>query len=127
MNRPHTILVVDDDPVQAQEIAEMLTAADYAVRTALTGDEALTALLSQPPSLAVVDCHLPDRSGLSVMRLALGAGGRTPFVVITGEPDLPDAGAGLASAVRFLRKPLDLRELLSVVDSLLHHTRSTAA
>lgn len=127
MSRFHTILVVDDDPAQAQEIAETLTAARYAVRTASTGDDALAELLSDPPSLAIIDCHLPGRSGLSVMRLALGAGRCTPFVVITGQPDLPDGAAGLSNAVRFLRKPLDLRALLGVVDSLIRQAGSSAA
>lgn len=116
---PKSILVVDDDPAQAEEISEALIAAGYAVRTAATGDEALAFLLSAPPSLAILDCHLPDRSGLSVMRLALGAGGNIPFVVVTGEPVLPDGAAGLSSAVTFWRKPIDPGALVGLVASLI--------
>lgn len=127
MTLPKSILVVDDDLAQAQELAEALTAAGYAVRTVSTGDDALAALLSAPPALAIIDCHLPGRSGLSVMRLALGAGGNIPFVVVTGEPLLPDGAAGLSSAVTFWRKPLDLRALLVLVASLVGTARKPAA
>lgn len=122
-----SILVVDDDPAQAQEMAEAISAGGYAVRTASTGDEALAALLSAPFALAIVDCHLPDRSGLSVMRLALGAGGSVPFVVVTGESELPDGAAGLSSAVTFWRKPVDMRALVDLVASLIGTARKPAA
>lgn len=127
MTHLKSILVVDDDLDQAREMADALTTAGYAVCTASTGDEALAALLSAPPSLAIVDCHLPDRSGLSVMRLALGAGGSIPFVVVTGEPELPDGAAGLSSAVTFWRKPVDMRALVDLVASLIGTARKPAA
>jgi DNA-binding NtrC family response regulator len=127
MKASASILVVDDDATQAQEIAEALEAAGYKVRTALGGDEALAALLSDPPALAIVDCHLPDRSGPSVMKLASGTGGNVPFVVISGKPELPACSEGLASALTFLRKPLDLKALTDVVSSLVTPVCDSAA
>lgn len=80
-----------------------------------------------PPSLAIVDCHLPDRSGLSIMRLTLGAGGGIPFVLVTGEPELPDGAAGLSNAVMFWRKPLDMSSLVDLVKSLIGTGQKPAA
>jgi DNA-binding response OmpR family regulator len=120
MTLSKSILVVEDDPDQAAEMADALIRAGYAVRTASSGDVAFAELLSvPPPSLAIVDCHLPDRSGLSIMRLTLGAGGGIPFVLVTGEPELPDGAAGLSNAVTFWRKPLDMRALVDLVKSLI--------
>jgi CheY-like chemotaxis protein len=50
-----TILVVDDDPDFVEITRMILTAEDYTVETAASGDEALRMLRESPPNLLLLD------------------------------------------------------------------------
>jgi len=62
------VLVVDDNPATRYATARVLRAADYQVREAGTGQEAL-ALADADVAGVVLDVHLPDLNGFEVCRL----------------------------------------------------------
>src|SRR5579862_2943298 len=95
----HTILIVDDDPVQRRLLETAITRAGMAVASAPGGQPALD-LLSGPRAdhfaLVLLDLVMPDIDGLTVLSR-----------VKAGHPDLPvivlTAKGGIDSAVEAMR------------------------
>lgn len=112
---PQRVLIVDDDAVFRQALVDAFAAAEYQVEAAAAGSAALTAALSRPPDVAIVDLVLPDVTGFELLA-ALRRDVRTrdvPVVLVTAKTDR----AVLIQAFRmgvddFLFKPLDVAELM---------------
>jgi DNA-binding response OmpR family regulator len=62
------VLVIDDSLMLLSFVKEILTEANYEVRTASTGAEGLPAAKSDPPNLILLDYVLPDMKGDEVVR-----------------------------------------------------------
>ena len=60
------ILVVEDDPIGREAIADFLTAHGYAVQVATNGVEALDLWRRERPDLILADVLLPRKSGFEV-------------------------------------------------------------
>jgi DNA-binding response OmpR family regulator len=112
------VLVVDDNALQRDVVADVLASEGYDVEVAATGAEALAAAVRTPPDIVVLDLLLPDTDGatvlaslraepsLSAMRVVVTTGLRSSSV-----RRLPGVGAALF-------KPFGLRELLAAVESV---------
>jgi CheY-like chemotaxis protein/phosphoribosyl 1,2-cyclic phosphodiesterase len=128
---PHTVLVVDDDPVMMHLIQSTLQAEGVRVRTASDGETALNLARSEYPTLILLDKILPGCDGLSVCRaLRDEADPRlcdVPVVMLSGEKlqetDLVEAFA--AGVTDYLTKPIKPTLLRARVRSWLLRT-STA-
>jgi DNA-binding response OmpR family regulator len=88
------IVIVEDDPVIREFLADNLTADGYEVFPADSLQDALRHLEYKRPDLAVVDVGLPDGSGLELIRrvrAADGLGSRLdptlPLVIVSGRAD----------------------------------------
>jgi len=62
------LLLVEDDPMLARQLAERLAGEGYAVDTAADGEEAAFLGAAEPYDAIVLDLGLPLRDGLSVLR-----------------------------------------------------------
>jgi two-component system, OmpR family, response regulator CpxR len=113
--RHHRVLVVDDDEAIREIIAEVLRDEGYDVVCAENGAVALRELRGPtPPELVLLDLMMPVMSGWEVLEQLQSSGelGRIPVVVISAM-----AAPGVSEQ---LTKPVDLDELLAVVDRLTH-------
>lgn len=82
------LLVVDDEPHIGLVLRPFLEQLGYRVSFARTLDEARTALRATPPADGVLlDLHLPDGSGLDLLRDLRKQSGRErlPVLVLTAE------------------------------------------
>ena len=64
---PLTVLLVDDREVNRYAVSRILQKAQFVVREAATGEDALR-LAAQKPDLVILDVNLPDLSGYEVCR-----------------------------------------------------------
>ncbi len=64
---PGKILIVEDDPVQAETMRRMIEVQGYTVRMAASGEQALTVLAEWTPDLIFLDVYLPGMNGLDVL------------------------------------------------------------
>jgi DNA-binding response OmpR family regulator len=126
-----SILVVDDDPLQREILAEMLQQAGYVCRTAEDGDVAIACLREAPSDLVVLDMIMPNREGIETLRdiragwpdakvMMISAGTR----VMTAGKLLETAAALGADAV--FAKPLRADIFLPEVVRLLSAKRDAA-
>src|SRR6185436_14420819 len=108
------VVVVEDDPLQAESLAFILRQEGYVVELASTGAEALTIARSQPaPDTVLLDVALPDLSGIEVAR-RLRAGSNVPIIMLTARRNEIDKITGLdAGADDYVTKPFSHGELLA--------------
>lgn len=112
------VLVIDDYPQILRFIELCLRANGYEVATAGSGEEALEHIAARPPDAILLDIRMPDMNGFQFMARAKEMG-QWPVVAYSATPEY--AGDALrAGATTFLRKPLDLQQLLGVLDELLN-------
>lgn len=117
------VLLVDDDRVILNLLAEGLGELGYAVRTASSGEEALELARGQAFDLAVLDLRMPGMSGIDLAR-ELNAAGRAPFVFLSafGDEDVVrDAAA--AGALGYLVKPVDIAQLVPFIEAAIARGR----
>jgi two-component system sensor histidine kinase/response regulator len=126
VERPFTVLVVDDN-FQNREVAEgHLVGAGYEAIQAEGGAEALAIIERQRPDLVLLDVLMPGMDGFETCRRirALPEVGDTPVLFLTALGDLATHKAALDSgADDFLTKPINRTELLIRVRSLLRIKR----
>ena len=122
---PSTVLYVEDNPVNIALVRKMLRERpEVRLVSALRGDRGLTMAQELLPDLVLLDQHLPGLPGSEVLA-ALKADPRTaavPVVVISAEAHGSSIDAmRAAGALQYLTKPIDMDELLAVVDAALAH------
>jgi diguanylate cyclase (GGDEF)-like protein len=115
---PANVVVVEDDPAQAQMLAVWLEQINARVRICNSAQMARDTLSTETPDLVLLDVDLPDIDGYAVARLmrqdprlAL-----VPIVFLTARKTLSDEMDGLrAGGDDFLAKPVERSLLLQVV------------
>jgi len=117
------ILVIEDDAIMREAVAEWLRTAGYRVRTAENGDAGLASVRAALPALVVTDLHMPGTGGGVVIGELKRDHPEIPIIAISG---LFESGFGMSAddvvalgAARALAKPFKRRDLLSVVAELM--------
>jgi CheY-like chemotaxis protein len=117
------ILVIEDDPIMREALADWLKAAGYGVRTAADGSAGLAAVKAAPPALVVTDIHMPGTNGATVISELKQ---HYPQVVVIAISGLFNSGHGLDAdaaialgAARALAKPFKRADLLRALAELL--------
>lgn len=116
-----TVLVVDDEPDIRLLTKLMLTAGGYRVIEAATGEEALSALTSQPVDLVFLDIRLPGIDGWEVLRRVQESDqlAELPIVMMSAHTSPSTlARARDAGSAGYLVKPFKEEELLEYVEDL---------
>jgi DNA-binding NtrC family response regulator len=110
------VLVVDDDPDVRAMLMMVLARTPITVSEAVSGREAMDRLARGAFDVALVDVHLPDHSGLDILRWARDADVDVEMIVLTGHADVETAVEAMRlGAYDFIAKPWKNAELLEVV------------
>lgn len=118
-----TVLLIDDDAVLRELLAEQLEAAKYRVLSAPDGASGLRAATAAAPDLIVLDVMMPHLSGWEVcerLRAQSGAKGRVPIIMLTAKGEEFDKLRGFRLGVDdYVTKPFSFAELVARVGALL--------
>jgi PAS domain S-box-containing protein len=116
------ILVVEDSPTQARQLAYVLEEAGFAVATAPDAERGFRLLERDRFEAVLTDLLLPGESGFDLCRRIKGhpAHRRTPVVVLTSQADPVNVLRGLeAGADGFMTKDLDPAEVVGRIQRVL--------
>lgn len=114
------ILVVEDEPTLAAQLATTLQAAGYAVDTAANGRDAGYMGEVETFDAVVLDLGLPMVDGLTVLKRWRALGRTMPVLILTARGDWHEKVAGIdAGADDYLTKPFSPRELLARINAVL--------
>jgi signal transduction histidine kinase len=131
MSQLGKILVVDDNPVVLLSVSEFLRSAGYEVLEAGSAEAGLQLAQQHTPDLLLLDVVLPDLTGVELCRrMKADPATRKLFVVLlsASEVSAPSQITGLeAGADGYIARPIENRELLARVQSLLRIQQAEAA
>jgi DNA-binding response OmpR family regulator len=118
------ILVVEDESILADGIAEWLRRDAFAVDVAYDGDAALERLGVNDYDVVVLDRDLPIVHGDDVCRAIVESGAPTRVLMLTAAASVRDRVAGLSlGADDYLSKPFAFVELAARVHALVRRAR----
>lgn len=123
------VLVAEDIPSQQKLLVTMLTKYGHMVHTADDGEEAVDVFRQQPLDIILMDVQMPGMSGLDAIRAIrsreIESGSHVPIVAVTAHALTGDSDKCLAAgADSYLRKPINLVDLLSLLKRLIDQTVS---
>ncbi|MFL9934110.1 response regulator [Paraburkholderia sp. RL18-103-BIB-C] len=117
------ILIIEDDAIMREALADWLGAAGYRVRKAADGLAGLAAVKLAAPALVVTDIYMPGTSGAVVIAELKQGYPKIPVIAISG---LFNSGHGMDAdtaialgAARALAKPFKRGDLLRAVADLI--------
>lgn len=110
-DEPGKILVVDDDQALLQIFGTVLAREGYQVKTAETGAEGLRLALAAPFDVVLLDIHLPDMSGIEILRQIVPATDAAVILITGDDVNYSYESALHEGATDFILKPVRLPEL----------------
>lgn len=125
------VLVVDDESVIADSLAEILNRGGYAAMAAYDGESALESALLVPPELLISDVFLPGMNGIELAKTVKRIFPDCKVILFSGQASTADL---LASAKKgghhfsLLTKPVHPTDLLArVTESFSSRPEQTAS
>jgi len=116
------ILIVDDDSLLLEPIAELFTSLGYQTTAVGNGETAIEQYKKQRPDLVLLDRNMPGLDGLTTAQMILSFDANAKIIIVSGyENEGPD---GLDDRIRkmlkgYLTKPLDIEETSQLVAKVL--------
>jgi two-component system, NtrC family, response regulator HydG len=122
---PLHVLVIDDDKLLAETIAESLERRGHTCTVVTGGKSGVAKLEAEPFDVVLTDLKMADLHGLEVVERCRHLRPDAEVFVITGFADVKTAVEAMKrGASHYLQKPLDLAELRAVVDKSAERVRT---
>jgi two-component system, NtrC family, response regulator AtoC len=117
----HQLLLVEDEQLFARAVCRRLQAAGHHCSVVHNLADADAWLKQRTPDLILLDMRLPDGAGLDLLaRLCQEPSLAVPVIMMTAYGEVDDAVAAMKlGALDYLKKPIDLEELMLVVEKSL--------
>jgi DNA-binding NtrC family response regulator len=122
------ILIIDDDFLTAQTMAQQLTAMGFHVDVGHDGNSGHKLWQAKEYGLVLLDLALPDITGLELLEKWQTADGQrqgspTPVIIISGTGTIPQAVQAMKlGALDFLVKPVEMTLLEAVVQRTIQQS-----
>lgn len=120
------IIIADDDPLIGEIARDALMARGHGVGLVGDGAQALQVVRARRPDLLILDCNMPELTGLLALREIRNTTGLSdlPVMMLTGRRSERDVElAFYEGANDYLKKPFDPEELVFRVEELLAKVR----
>jgi DNA-binding response OmpR family regulator len=118
------ILLLEDDILFRESIEDFLDEEGYSVDSAGDFEEALDKSYESRYDLYILDINLPTSSGIELLKSLRDSGDNTPSIFLTSNQTKDKLLEAYASgADDYLKKPVDLDELLYRISAILKRTK----
>lgn len=124
------ILIADDDEEAIEIVRAALEDRGHIVGGVGGGATVRSIVEFKQPDLVILDCAMPDVSGVDALREIRNSytAFDTPVLMLTArKSDADEAIARMAGADDYLRKPIDPDQLVSRVEALIERRRAARA
>jgi DNA-binding NtrC family response regulator len=119
-----SVLVVDDDAVIRKTLSRILKTKGYYVLTVKTGKQAIAASKKRFFNVALIDVRLQDMEGTALIDKLKETEPRMIRIIVTGYPSMDSAIEAVnRNADGYLVKPIDVHELLAMIEKQLRKQR----
>jgi two-component system response regulator FlrC len=116
------VLIVEDDPVLREALAETMTIAGYTYITAKDGQEALSLLELHQPAVILTDIRMDKLDGNELLSAVKKQRPNIPVIVMTAYGSVEDAVSAMRhGAVDYLQKPFSAQLLTEKVSRYIQH------
>ena len=122
MDNQTLILIVEDDTVISNFLADVLKVNNYNIMKSYTGKEAISAATSYCPDLILLDLGLPDMDGLDVIKSVRNFSDVPIIVVSAHDREREKVEAFDLGADDYVTKPFGTAELLARIRTELRHS-----
>jgi two-component system response regulator PilR (NtrC family) len=117
-----TILLVEDEKLLRESLAQLLAEEGYKVTQAADGQEGYNLVLAQPFDLVLTDIRMPRMDGVALLQHLQQLAPQTPVIVITAFGTIDSAVAAMRSgAADYLLKPVQFEDVLLRVRRALEY------
>ena len=122
---PNKVLLIDDSPIYLEALEPQLRKLDWEVHTASSGAAGIASLRKVRPEIVITDLHMPDLSGIHVVRAVQRVDASLPVVVLSGDEEVGSILAVIREgAFDYVIKPYDdIRPLLASLERARKHYR----
>lgn len=120
------LLIVEDDPIAADVLAQNLNGLGYQTNHAYTGIEALEQLEKNEYDVVIIDRMMPKMNGLEAVKRLRARQDMTPVLILSALGEVDERVEGLqAGGDDYLVKPYALSELVARIEVLVKRNRPT--
>ena len=106
------VLLVEDEPINAEMVEYMLQCMGHEVTVSYTGDDAIIRVSESAFDCVLLDINLPDMNGLEVAKIMKEGHPDLPIIALTANAHRSDKEASLQAGIRYhLVKPVTFQEL----------------
>jgi DNA-binding NtrC family response regulator len=118
-----TILVVDDDPLVIDLLAEYLEGNNYYIIRASSGEDAISKMKTATADVALIDLKMPGIDGLETIERLAAIDTELVMVLMTGFPTIDSSIRAIKlGASDYVLKPFKLEDLsLSISNAVQEH------
>ena len=106
------VLLVEDEPINAEMVEYMLQCMGHEVTVSYTGDDAIIRVSENAFDCVLLDINLQDMNGLEVAKIMKEGHPDLPIIALTANAHRSDKEASLQAGIRYhLVKPVTFQEL----------------
>ncbi|MCK5861195.1 MAG: response regulator, partial [Candidatus Hydrogenedentes bacterium] len=122
---PITILIIEDERILRESLADYLEDRDFRTLTAENGRAGLEVFDQEHPDVVLTDLRMPEMGGLEVLERIGVQSPNIPLIVVSGTGHLGDAVRALRlGAWDYIVKPIDDMDIIGyTIDKVLERAR----
>ena len=125
---PNKMLLIDDSPIFLEALEPEFRELGWDVHTEQSGAAGIACLRTVRPEVVITDLHMPDLSGVHVIRAVHRVDPQLPVIVVSGDEEVGSILAVIREgAFDYVIKPYDdIRPLLASLERARTHYRVVA-